>query len=131
MSLQADAADINAKIQKFAGPNRTILHTYKPSPEAISKLSNAPFLAFLLPCFWPHLCLLSTCLCYCKCYTQQALRHTTYIVTDKDVIFLTEDFSDPCCCCCTYGNGNPKVYLYFVLIASSNSHILRLMLLLV
>src|SRR4051812_11362038 len=64
----------------------------------------------IMPCFWPHLLILSPCFC-CSSYNQKiAALHSTVVLTETTVNLVQEPFT--VCGCCPIGGTSSSIQIF-------------------
>ncbi len=104
-----------ARAQELVGKHSTVYAALRPTEESKSFCyiccSNFP-LGLALPCFWPHLLVISLfggcCITAGIKNYQRDLDHTLYVITNDMVKIHVEDHNPPCVCCtiCTTGSSS-------------------------
>ena len=100
---RGDPDDI-AKMQAKLGPSITIKAVFRTDEGAASNLAWMQVrILGAMPCFWPHLILLSPCLIPAALNTKAALMNSFYVVSDEGIYTVVDDYSPPCGCGCSTG----------------------------
>ena len=88
-----------------------LVGVFRPSPEAIKNVPLASFSMVFLPCFWPHLILLSPCLIGACFASRATLKETYYILTTDSLIYHV---SDPSIGFCSTGLDSKEFSLQMI-----------------
>lgn len=90
------------RARALIAPGETILGVYTVSEKNRHGAVLAPVTPLLvLPCFWPHACILSPCLCSCLYASNAYMKGIIMVVTDKRVYRSVDNSnagSKPPCC---------------------------------
>lgn len=74
----------------------------QPITKAVACLSMAPLI--MLPCFWPHLIIMSCPMCVCAAFQKKKILATSVVVTETSVEVITTEY-DVCCIPGCYKKG--------------------------
>jgi hypothetical protein len=82
-------------VSKNIGSGRVVYACLRPSEEQAKNSGLAAFGFLLLPCLWFHAAICSPCIIYGCLSTRKKTRHLVYIITNREVLQVLKDYSQP------------------------------------
>lgn len=96
--------DLQKCARQVTAPNESILAVWRVNEQDRSNAAYSIFPApLLLPCFWPHLCVLSPCVCAAVSAQYAILKGTLYFLTNKNLGVIVDAAIGPCGVCMRTG----------------------------